>query len=205
MSGLIPFPGSTGGGTATRPGYISGNWYVPNTATTATGATMAKDVARFIPFMCTSDVTIHTLGVRITTLGTSNLQLAIYASQQKAGEGPRPANVISSTASIINTSTGSVNANLGSDAVCTAGNLYWLGINNNDAAATMICVASLGTAPILGSLSGSTAQNTNLNAGPAIVTNITTPLTFNTWGDLTAATFTESTGNSYALIQFKVT
>lgn len=204
MSGLIPFAGSSGGSVATRPAYISGNWYLPSTGVLSAGQAQAKDIARFIPFMCTSDVTIHTLGVRITTVGTSNIQLAIYANQQKAGEGPRPANILSSTGSIVNTAAASVNANLGADVACTSGTLYWLGINNNDAASAMVCVSQTSTSPILATLAGSVTQSSILTATPTVITFLTTPLTFNTWGDLTAATWAEVSSQAFAVIQFKV-
>lgn len=203
MSGIIQNPGSASGVVA-HPGYtVTGQWHVPwPGATLANGAALAVNVARFIMFVPQQNVSIDRLGVRISTVGTTNIQLAVY-NDQIDSDGHRPGTEIGHTSDIVNTSAASVNGAF-SDAstkALTAGTPYWLGINNGDSAC--VCTSYATAGGNMGWLVGSQAQNEVIGSSLTAVNYVSTPLTFGTWGDLTAATFTTQTGAAFAAIQFR--
>lgn len=214
MSGLIPFPGSSsGGGTAQRQAYLTGKWYPPGNVTIAAGGTQTKDVARFIPFFCTSDVTIAQLGVRITTLGLSTIQLAIYSNvtsdvtSSGITIGNHPGVKLAATGDIANTSTGDTSAAFASSATvaCTAGTMYWLGINCNDSSATMICDALSSASVFMMNQIGVGNLGSVFGAGAVTLTNVQYTMTYNTWSDVSATNpLAITSSNGHAAIAFKV-
>jgi hypothetical protein len=183
---------------ATHPGYISGNWYSPFPTPSGSGAAVVAGTARFLPFIPPASVSISTLGIRPTTPGSSNVQLAIYASDAST---KRPTGTqLAATANIANNTTSPISA--AASASLTGGSLYWLAMNCNDS--SMIAVApSAAQESVMGWAIGS-ATIGNVLATSALA-GLATTLTFGTWGDLTAATWTESTDNKHALVFFKVT
>lgn len=186
---------------ADHPDYIVNNWYVPSIGLTGTGIAVTINTARFIPFIPKSPITISSLGVRITTVGTTNFQLAIYASDPTT---LKPTGTpLSTTSSAVNTSATTVTAALGANVSLDPGKLYWLGMNNGDSTATFVTYGAGSTIHswLVGS---STAANIIVTSGNVPVNSWSTALTFGTWGDLTSATFTEGNDNKYALVIFKV-
>lgn len=189
---------------AQHPGYVANNWYIPwpYTGVLGTSGAPGNGTIHFIPFIPSQTMTISTLGIRIVTAGTTNVQLAIYASQTAAA-GKRPTgNALSSTASIVNTgAASSINAALGANVQVTAGTTYFLALNCNDGTMTSVSMAASTAMP--GIVLGSATQATSLGAS-ATVTHLTFAQAFGTWPDMTSNSCTESTASSYALIQFKV-
>lgn len=197
VSGTLPV--ANGGMVSQHPGYVTGNWYVPYVGTAAAGGVLGNGTIHFIPWVPQSSFTVSALGCRITTVGTTNIQLAIYASQLTAGAGYRPTgNALASTSSIVNTSATSVSGTV--SVAVTAGTLYFLAINCNDA--TCVCVI-----PTVTTLSNSwllgTATQSNLISSAAALTHLTFAQAFGTWPDMTSNGCTESTANTYALIEVK--
>lgn len=185
---------------ADHPGYVVNGWYLPWPAVLAGSSALAINSIRLIPFIPVSDVTINSLGARCTTVGTTNTQFAIYASTAP-GTLQRPTgSQLSSTASIVNTSTGVHSAALGASVALSAGLVYWLAVNCGDSAA-VYAVPTSGIAQLAWMI-GSATSTTTLSTSS--LTSLSTPVTFGTWGDLTSATFTEATDTKYCFVGFKV-
>jgi hypothetical protein len=184
---------------ADHPGYIVGNFILPYSAGMTPGAALVTNIARFIPWVPKQNCSLTTLGARITTVGTTNLQLAIYTSDPttKKPTGSQ----LGATGNIVNTSNVFVSGAFSGAVTVSvqAGQLYWLAINNGDSAC--ICyVPSVSGYPgwLLGSSNGG-----NIVAVPGL-NAYTTPLTFGTWGDVTAASWTEIATTVYAMISPKI-
>lgn len=204
MAKIIRAPGgSGGGGVPMQPGYTSGHWFLPVRATLGVGSAIGAGIARFIPFIPERNLTINQLGVRCTTLGSSNIQLAVYNNVQGAA-GSRPGTEIGHTGNIVNTATGALSAAFSDAASHTlvAGTLYWLAIIQNDSTGVFVNFTSLSS--ILAYVAGSATLGTILGSAAATMTHLSTPLTFGTWGDLTGATWTEQVSGQYAMIAVKV-
>jgi hypothetical protein len=176
------------------PGYVPGNWYLPYPITGGTGVPLSVGLARFIPWMARQTCTVNALGVRLTTVGTSNIQLALYGADP-ATKKPT-GNPLAVTANINNTAgtvvNGAINQQVG------GGQLLWLGINCGDATA----VFSAGSGGIPAALIGDANQTSVGGATPW--TNLSTPLAFGTWGDLTAAAWTTNANNAWAMIEMRI-
>jgi hypothetical protein len=182
---------------ADHPGYVVGDWYFAEAGTVAAGSTVVAGTARFIPFVPRQSLTVTGLAVRVTTVGTSNVQLAVYASDPTT---KRPTgSQLGATGNIANTATTAINDTTVSVAL-KGGVLYWLAMNCNDS--SMIC-ASLPTGQsFMSFLLGSATLANAVSTAP--IQGLATPLTFGTWGDVTSATWTEASDNKHALIGFKV-
>lgn len=184
-----------------HPGYVVNNWYQPFNSTTGTGSISVTNIAKFVPFIAEQSITISSLAVHIGTAGTSNIQLAIYAADPVT---KRPTGAaLSSTANAANTSANTTIAiALAADVALTAGSLYWLGFNTGDSLGVYVAASSPGW---MSWLNGSATLNNLLQtSGNTPLSFISTPLAFGTWGNLTAATWTEGLTTSYSLIIFKV-
>lgn len=196
---------ANGGNITTHPGYVANNWYLPTpySGALAAGGAVGNGTIRFIPFIPPQTMTISTLGIRTATAGSTNVQLAIYASQTTAGAGKRPTgSALSTTASIVNTGANtSINAALGANVQVTAGTTYFLALNCNDG--TMTAQATSASSMLLAVLLGSATQGTAVGTAVAI-THLSFASAFNSWPDMTSNSCTEVTSNAYGLIQFKV-
>jgi hypothetical protein len=184
-----------------RPAFIAGNWYalIPY-ASYAAGAALVQDSARFIPFVLQYAITISDLGARITTAhAANNIQLAIYANNATT---MRPTgSELAATGNITTASTGAVSADItGSDVTLQPG-LYWMGVNSS--ASTVVCQVIAAAASLSSYFIGATALGTVTSGGTSMVFNLSTPLTFGTWGDLTSATWTQNATNAYAVLFLK--
>lgn len=182
---------------ASVSGVIAGNWYPPFLVSTVAGSALPVNVARFMPIQPRQLMTLNALGLRVGTAGTG-IDLAVYANDPAT---MRPTgSQLSSTGNIVATATGPVSGALGANVQVFPDQAYWLGINNNNAAlACTGCVGSfLGTAFLVGSATLGSIISTSA------LTCITTPLAYGTWGNLTAAAWTEVTGQANALIEHRV-
>lgn len=189
---------------ADHPGYIAGNWYQPVLGTAGAGAALANGSIRLLPFFLKQRITISDLGARITTAASGgNIQLAIYASSPntKMPTGSQ----LAATGSISTTSTGTVSADISGADVTLEPGFYWMAVNADATAGATVVCQTLNTATIsMSNLIGSaTLSDISSGAGNASM-YLSTPVAFNTWGDLTGATFTKNNGTNSALVFFKV-
>lgn len=177
--------------------YISGDWYLPPFATLAAGAALfsgqiaCQEVTNLYP------MTVTTLGVRITTLGTTNIQLGIYANA-----GNRPAGLpLAVTASIVDTSTGIVTAAPTGGAFLLPAGPYWDCVNAGDATVVLqtIAVGAGHGAWLTGS---ATPANLNDGSGDSRLI-LTFTSAFGTWPTGTGQTYTEHTSLQTGLIFLK--
>lgn len=189
-----------------HPGYISANWLLPPGLTAIAGAAPTTGRMLFVPFFIKSRVTLSSLGVRVTTAASGgNLQLAIYANNPATG---RPTgNALATTASISTTSTGNVSAAIAGGNVTFEPGMFWAAYNTDATAGgtVVIQVPSLAACPISWLVGTATQANIGASATNAAVL-IHVVQAYNTWPDVTAATFVESTtsSNNGPLLQFKV-
>lgn len=200
-----------------HPGYIANNWYLPgNQGTFTVAANSPQNQISCKYGYVPQKVTIGALGVRISNVGTTNIQLAIYANSNG-----RPGSLLSNTASIVNTSTGVVTANLGANRQVGPGGTngdrnVWFCTNSNDNSATYV---GEGQSSGFGDFSTGSPTASDLlvtNNGDGIYgiscsgTNAcggVTP-TFGTWPSSLAGTtwnvVTGGSGNQNPIVLFKV-
>lgn len=124
--------------------------------------------------------TLNGLATRITTLGTSNIQLAIYANDATATPY-RPGTLVASTASIVDTATGAVSGTV--SASITGSALYWFCEQANDATVRFLAKAAAAPDLSLSYLVGSPTLGTALGS-TAVNGGVSTPGTFGTWPSL---------------------
>lgn len=187
---------------ADHPGYVTGRWYMPVlNAQVASGAAWGTaGVIRFLPFVLKERTTISDLGARIITASSGgNIQLGIYRAN--AASRLPTGSPVAMTGNISTTSTGSVAAS------CVGGNqtlepgLCWMAVNADN---TVVALQTLaGTATWASAMIGSATQ-ANISAGNTnTALSLSLAQAFGTWPDVSAASFTESTGNVHGIVQFK--
>ena len=190
----------------THPGYKSSVWYLPSgpfVAPAASGGPTAA-TAYCSPGQIggNSAVTITALGIRITTLGSSNIQLAIY--NDNASSPHRPGTLIDSTPNIVDTSAAPVSGSLNATHQINPG-WYWFCIQTNDATVRYLAHSNSQDTLMPVFIGSSTLGNvvaagvSNTTGGVSTTTGVTG---FGTWPDFTAATFTE-VGNIGPSIAFQ--
>jgi hypothetical protein len=182
--------GGGGGGLplATNPAYIVGRWHTV-TPVIATGAAAASGTVRLCPFVVRQNVTVSDLGARVTATGAGSFQLAIYANDAAT---MRPTGtVLARTGDILSTSAAAVSGDItGANVALTAG-VYWAAVNV-DATSAAAAFSGPSTINLQGSsLVGSTTLANVASAATNGLLNLTTPMAYNSWDDITAATFTE--------------
>ena len=173
------------------PGFISGNWYVPfGMYSLAAGGALVASSIRLAPFIVPVPMTVKGLAARVTTIGTSNIQLAIYASNGATGRPTGPALV--STGNLANTAAAQVSSAV--TATLLAPGLYWMAVNAGDS--TVVMLAPNLSNPQMSALIGS-ATLANINPSNNNVNlYLSTPQTLGAaWPNLTSATFTEQSPN----------
>lgn len=160
------------------------NWYVargqsPAAVSSAVGSTTTIVLS---PFFIGQTQTINGLGTQITTGGSSNLQIAVYASD--------PVTQLPTGTALVNTAdipdTPANNASAIANPTQLPTGMYWGAIEVNDV-----------TAAFLGPNSGVVAEYVgnsiaaNIATSTVTVNCITAPTSaYGTWPDLTSATFT---------------
>lgn len=181
-------------------GYVVGNWYLPiGPSFHVSGANGGIGSIRLYPAFIKDTVTLSALGVRISTGSAGNVQAAIYANN--AATGRPTGNPLASTASMATTSS-ATNVNAAVSVQLTQG-LYWFATNIDNTGATLISPGT--TAPFVSTVIGSATQSSGLSSGGSVTVGLSTPSTFGTWPDLTAATFTEVVNSAtFGAVQIKV-
>lgn len=176
-------------GADSRPPYISGNWYpVSEGAFALAGAGLTGGTIRAFPFLIRRSITISDLAAKVTTLhAANNFQLAIYANNPATG---RPTgSQLAATGDISSANAVVVSGDIVGANVTLAPGLYWGMANCSSNTIVLLGIhtghglmATYQGTSTLASVSGSTSTASIF---------LTTPVAFGTWGDLSAATWTE--------------
>lgn len=189
-----------GGGTS--PDYVAGRWY-PMAAATASsaGVAAASGTLRLVPFTIRRPITVSDLGARVTTVGLGSFQLGLYAND---ADTMRPTGaVLARTGGILTTSLAAVSGDITGDNVALAPGVYWAGVNVDATSAAAVFTAINASVSLYGTLMGS-ATLANVSSAASVTTiSLTTPMAYDTWSDITAATFTEVTTAVGALMFLK--
>lgn len=203
-------------GSPTGPGYKATNWYIAGgfvasgTSTAPTAATVycypgwIHNVVA--PPTGGGSMTIDALTMRITTIGTSNATLAIYADDTTASPH-RPGALVASTNTFVDTSLTVTSQALVSNASLSQGEYWFCGMVNDttvryqarsgSATSDLSMVSQIGSATIANSVGGS-----NNTAG----VSTTSGITFGTWPSTfvgAGATWTE-VGTVIPLVGFHI-
>ena len=155
--------------------YTAGNWYSPPFTTAIAGSVFTAGRIYAYPFVIFQTMNIQALGVKVTTVGSSNVQVAIYAS---SGNYPNGA-AVCSTGNIVNTAAAAVSAVCSQGTVTLTPGIYWAETNVNDA--TMICTTiSAASNPAASFAGNSTLANVAFQAA-GVGFDIQQTQTFGTW------------------------
>jgi hypothetical protein len=164
--------------------YASGYYYTPDGIyLTTAGATMVIGTIYLTPGYIRHAVTISALVTRITTLGTGNAQISIYASNATTGD-PTGAPLFTSTSQ----STGAAGIIQVATSQTIGPGMYWVGLQVDN---TTVIFETVGPQSIgMQNISG-LAASTNLITGSNAV-GLTKTGTFGTWPTLTGNRSTDS-------------
>jgi len=164
----------------TEYNYQAGYWYAPPGFKTVTNSNaLSTGYVYFSPIYVPKTITIEALGAKVLTVGTSTLQLAIYASDPATGLPTGAA--LTSTGNIADTAVGPVSTSLSSNVRLFPG-IYWAAIQANDATVTVmvpwssdVTLAAFAGASSIGTLTASTN-------GAAVLNSLAvTGVTYGTW------------------------
>lgn len=189
-----------GGGVS--PAYVAGRWYPMAAATVGgTGVAAASGTARLAPFTLRRSITVSDLGARVTTTGGGSFQIAIYANDPAT---MRPTGtVLARTGDISSTSLAAVSADITGANVTLPPGVYWAAVNV-DSSSAAAAFTTVGTAfGLSASLVGSATLANVTSAASIVAINLTTPMAYNAWDDMTGATFTEVATGVSAFIFLK--
>jgi hypothetical protein len=203
--------------TDPHPGYVASDWYTSPSWTVYSAGNAVGAANRitckygYVPRI----VTIGALGARVTTAGTSNYQLAIYANSSG-----RPGALLSSTGNITTGSTGvntaalGANKQVGPGGADTGRDVWWC-MNVNDtttafmaeSASTNSQNANVGSATASDLIPSNTASSingihctgANCNGGSSTFNTWPASLAGSTWTAMSAGT----TGNTWPVVIFQ--
>lgn len=187
-----------------HPGYISGNYCLPQNLTFGAGAAVPTGSIRLVPFQTYAPFTVSQLGCRITTLGAlGNLRLGLYAHNRATGNPT--GTVLAETGDISTTTAVAVTAALsGANALIVPGT-YWAALQvDATAGATVVIQTVTQTNMQTSALVGSTNAATVFDTGTAVRFFKVVTQAYGVFGDLTAASFTETLANTHAIVGWKV-
>ena len=170
-----------GAQTAWFPAYVPGNWYAPPFVSVAAGAVINANTIYCAEQVNLLPMSVQAVAARVTTAGTTNFQLAIYAN---SGGFPNGA-PLATTANIADTGVGLVSSAPSGGAFTLPAGAYWSCVNVGDATAvfqananaTVAAAAFAGTATL--SNLGSSATNIGLR--------LSMTQTFGTWPTVSSA------------------
>lgn len=155
---------------------------------------------RAYPALIRREITLTGLGVRVTTLGAGNVQLALYACDD-ASLAPTGAPLYSSSSQ----STGSTGAvSVTGLSVAIDPGIYWFMTNSDNG--TVVFTSRSTALSDTGELIGATAV-TGVIGNNAPLTGFSKSHTFGTWptltGSLSTDSFSEVNGTNIPLVTFK--
>lgn len=170
--------------TPPAPAYVANRWYREYSGPLVAGVVGSATTTYCYPYYLRATITTNALGVNIQTLGTSNLQLALY--NDSAG---RPGTLIINSADFLNTTTGAKSVPISSTQIVGPTNI-WKCMQTNDA------TVKFNTLPATGALATDTlgaSAEAPVTSGSVQTSGITTPGTYGTWPTLTSNTWTDAT------------
>lgn len=194
-------PASAANLQAVAAPYVSGRWYPVAGETIGGGGAAATGTLRMLPFLLRQPVTISDLGARVSTTGAGSFQIGIYANNPAT---MRPTGtVLARTGDILTTAAAAVSADITGANVFLPAGIYWSAVNVDATSAA----AGFAVTPAISAFAGSIVGSATLASVVASTTNacltLTTPMAYNSWDDITGATFTESAAASAALVFIK--
>ena len=181
VSGTGSDCGSGGGGSpSTFPGFVSGNWYLPPYVIVATGNTQQSGRMELVPFQILANVTIKTLGVRVSAIGGTSGTLALGIFSNNALTGRPTGTVLCNTAAITDNAAAGVvtGACVQGTATLSAG-VYWAAIETSDS--TVGVVGPNSSTDLIASLAGSSATTNMLSSNTGASFYIYGTQTYGTW------------------------
>lgn len=196
------------GPTAPQSTYTTTRQYLLGGTTPVTGAASTASVITCIKGFIYAPVTLSVLSVNISTIGTSNVQSALYADT-----GGLPGALYSSTPSVVDTSTLAAAMTLSTSVQLGVNgrNSAWFCTNQNDSTVVFTSNTRTGlSASITGSKLGTTGFATEV-AGAANIAGISCTgancnggsSTFGTWpATLAGSTWTDVVGVTAPLLVF---
>jgi hypothetical protein len=184
------------------PAYVAGRWY-PMATVTASGAGVAaaSGTVRLLPFTLRQPMTVSDLGARVTVVGVGSFQIAVYANNP-ATMRPTGA-VLARTGDILSTSLAAVSGDITGANVALAAGVYWAAVNVDATSASATFTNPSAGFGLSGSLIGSETLANVSSAAGTVYLGLTTPMAYNSWDDITAATFTEAVTLVGALLFLK--
>jgi hypothetical protein len=192
-----------GSPTVDGPGYQTGVWYTAfwqfyaatNSPASVTTTYCSPGWIHNINPAGGGSGTINALGLRITTLGTSNVQLALYSNDTTVSP-MRPGSLLGNTASIADTATGGFSATF--TGVSVTPGTYWFCIQANDTTVRWSAVSGQNGQLFIPSAIGSTSIINALGGGDS---GVGTAGTFGTWpASLHGSTWAEQANFSPSLV-----
>lgn len=183
-----------GGQPSMMPPDISSNWYAPPFVTGAAGAALTAGTISCSLQFNFAPMTVKALGARITTAGSSNIQLADYANASGRPSGAP----LGATGNIVDTAAGAVSAApVGGNFTLPAG-AYWACVNAGDS--TVVMQASSNAAPVASVFVGSASEGNVSGGATNLSFRLTMSETFGTWPTATGSGWTEVANTNAAAI-----
>lgn len=172
----------------------SSNWYEPPYFILGAGTALTASRMTCIPQFSPQSFTVKTLGARVTTAGSTNIQLAIYANSGGFPNG----SPLGSTGNIADTPAGLVSAAV-TPFTLPAG-VYWACVVANDSTVIMQTVAN--SVAWYSAMNGSATQATVNSGAGAVGMAIFQAITFGTWPTLSSSGWTQvaSAGNGAVIM-----
>jgi hypothetical protein len=181
--------------SAGYPSYVANDtrYYPISVATSVVGPT-ANTASTLYCAPTYVQVAMHwdSIAANVSTVGTTNVQLAVYTDEINSSGYHQPNTLISNTTSLSDTSTGGITGALGSAGVGVAipAGLNWVCQVSNDSTVKLDAYGS-GFSYITTQLGTATATNAT---GVALLGSLTYAGTFGTWPTLGSTSMTEQTG-----------
>ncbi len=184
-----------GAQTAWFPTYVSGNWYAPPFVTAGTGAAVTTSNMYCSEQINLAPMAVQALAGRVTTAGSSNFQLAIYANASGFPNGAP----LATTGNISDLATGLVSAAPSGGTFALPAGAYWACTMANDATVVFQAISTAVTAAA--AFAGSaTLANLGNGASNVAVRLSMSGQTFGTWPTVSAAGWNVSNTIPAALI-----
>lgn len=197
--------GSAGAGFV-MPSVVSGNWYAPAWVTLATGSALTSGrISCALQYNALGSFVVKSLGGRITTLGSSNIQFAVYTNSGAAISGTgfsTPGTLLGNTSNIVDTSAAAVSGAITGPASETSFTLpagyYWFCVNANDGTVVMqsFSASTTGLTGVVGV--GHQTLATLTSAATTAALNVFVAGTFGTWNAGSSYTWATTSTNQFA-------
>lgn len=184
-----------------RSDPIVGRWYSPVPTGSQGGSAIPANTIIFQPFVVAKAITVSDLGVLVTTAqAAGNVQVAIYAD---GGAAKPTGNALAVTASMTTAVVTGVQADITGANVALAPGLYWMAVNQDNSSSAFSTVGA--ALHHFSYLVGGSTLNDLFGAATSYAMRLTLAQTFGTWPDVTASSFTLSTGSvASAIVYMKV-